>query len=279
MDKLFLTPAENYAALVNVGKSKCALPLDKMFVLGILAGMYIAAGAGICTMAVHDPQLGATLGQGVVKFFGGAVFTVGLMLTIIAGSELFTGNNLITIAALNGDVSFGDMLKNWVVVYLGNLVGSIFMAVVFWQSGLWAFNKGLLGASAINIGAAKCAIPFMEAFWRGVGCNWLVCLAVVLCLASKSVIGKIWAIFFPIMTFVALGYEHCVANMYFIPAGIFAKSMTACAAHVNAEKAALCDWGNFVTVNLVPVTLGNIVGGAFLVGAVYWYLYVRGTKK
>jgi formate/nitrite transporter len=278
MDRLFLTPVENFKNLVTVGKGKCALPLDKMFILGILAGMYIGAGAGICTMLVHDPVLAKTLGVGFVKFMGGAVFTVGLMLVIIAGSELFTGNCLITIGMLNGDIPVGDMIKNWVVVYLGNMVGSIFMAFIYWQSGLWTTNGGLLGASAVNIAAGKCALPFMEAFWRGVGCNWLVCLAVVLALASKSIVGKVWAIFFPIMTFVCLGYEHSVANMYFIPAGIFAKGMEACAKHCDAAKMAATNWNTFFVVNLVPVTLGNIVGGAILVGAVYWYIYVKDAK-
>ncbi|MFC2140450.1 formate/nitrite transporter family protein [Candidatus Auribacterota bacterium] len=280
METLFKTPAENAKGLVAVGEGKTKLSVVKMLILGFLAGAYIAFAAHLCTMVVHDAS--KYLGVGMAKFMGGSVFSVGLMLVILAGSELFTGNNLMVVGLLSGKYGVGDMLKNWVWVYIGNLIGSVFLAILIAKSGLWNVNGGLLGSKAIAIGYGKVHLSFIAAFARAIGCNWLVCIAVMFALASKSIVGKVWGIYFPIMAFVASGFEHCIANMYFIPAAIFAKSNVLAVKAFSAAKAsadlASLNWGSFVIKNLIPVTLGNVVGGAVLVSCVYWFLYVKDSE-
>ena len=168
-------------------------------------------------------------------------------------------------------ITGASVLGRWGVVYVANFLGAVLLAVIMYYSGLWKMAAGAVGAKAVAIASAKVSLPFGEAFFRGIGCNWLVCLAVWMALSAKEVAGKVFAIFFPIMAFVALGYEHCVANMYFIPMGLFLKGTPAAA---GADLGSLT-WGRFVTANLVPVTLGNIVGGAIFVGCTYWWVYVR----
>jgi formate/nitrite transporter len=219
----------------------------------------------------------STLGFGLAKFLGGSVFTVGLMLVVVGGAELFTGNNLIVIAALNKQVRWGELFKSWVVVYLGNFAGSILIAAFLLWGGTWALNGNLVGATALKVASSKVALTFGQAFFRGILCNWLVCMAVWMATSSKDVVGKLLAIYFPIMAFVASGFEHSIANMFFLPYGIFLKSVPKV---VEATGKALSDyaqlnWGTLFTKNLIPVTLGNIVGGAFFVGFLYWYIYLR----
>ncbi|MBI5699275.1 formate/nitrite transporter family protein [Candidatus Saganbacteria bacterium] len=273
----FFSPQEIAQNILAVGKKKCSLNFLSVILLGLLAGVYIGFGAELMTMVTHD--LGKFVGLGFARFMGGAVFSVGLMLVVIGGAELFTGNNLILTGVIKGEVSWLDMFKNWAVVYLANFAGSLILVYIMYYSGLWAFNQLGVGASALSIASAKVNLTWMEAFMRGIGCNWLVCLAVWLALASKDVTGKVFGIFFPIMAFVASGFEHSVANMYFIPMGLLLKSNVAVvsASGVAAEKLANLSWRGFIFHNLIPVTLGNIVGGAVFVGAVYAFAYLRET--
>ena len=277
----FLTPIETSKAFVDVGESKAKLPLGRMFILGILAGVYIGFGAHLATTAAT----GEYAALGVKQLLVGAAFTVGLMLVVIPGAELFTGNNLMTVALCSGRIGMGGLLRNWVIVYIGNVVGSVMLAFfVAHSSGLLA---GPVGGTAIKIAATKAGSASIEGlnhnyafFFRAIGCNWLVCLAVVMAMAARDIPGKILGIFFPIMAFVASGFEHCVANMYFIPAGIFAKGFEAArtASGLAPDQLAALNWTSMWTQNLISVTLGNIVGGAIFVGAAYFYAHVRGTE-
>lgn len=282
----FLTPKELANALVGVSKAKAGNSIAKLFVLGILAGVFIGFAAHLATTVGTGWTIGGTAALfGLKKFFIGAVFSVGLMLVIIPGSELWTGNNLMMVGAMNKDITFGKMLRNWSIVYLGNIVGSIFLAwMIAKMSGL---TGGAVGGSAINIAYGKVAATVdggvshnVMYFFRGIGCNWLVCLTVMMAIASKDIAGKVLAIFFPIMAFVTSGFEHAIANMYFIPAGIFSKSFSGAvtASGKAAETLATLNWGSFFTQNLITVTIGNFVGGGIFCGMVYWWIYVRESK-
>jgi len=257
----------------RVGVSKAAMPLVTTIVLGALAGVYIGFGAALATLVGHDAA--SRIGVGLAQVAVGAVFSVGLMLVVIAGAELFTGNSLMIASVLGKEYGPGRMLAYWGLVYLANFAGSVLLALIMYESGLWKMASHAVGAKAVAIANAKVHLAWGEAFFRGVGCNWLVCLAVWMALSAKEIAGKVLAIFFPIMAFVALGYEHCVANMYFIPFGLLLKETPAAAGIVVDSLT----WGRFLWANLVPVTLGNIVGGAVFVGSTYWWVYVRGTAK
>jgi formate/nitrite transporter len=259
----------------KVGVAKATSPWLTVFVLGILAGAYIGFGGLLSTTVTFDAA--SKWGIGFSKILSGATFSVGLMLVVIAGAELFTGNNLMVSSVMTREITFGAMLKRWGVVYLANFVGSIFLALLFYFSGLWKTGDGALGAAAVKIAYNKVALSFGEALWRGIGCNWLVCLAVWMALAARQVIGKIFAIFFPIMTFVAIGFEHSVANMYFIPTGILLMN-GAGFTNVPGVDPNLLGWINFLWRNLLPVTIGNIIGGVVFVGMSYWGAYLRPTK-
>jgi formate/nitrite transporter len=275
-DVNFFPPKDVAAKMCDTGVGKCKLPILKMFILAILAGVYIAFGAQLFLLVGSD----STLGFGFTRFLSASVFTVGLMMVVVGGAELFTGNNLVLIAALDKKVTWGELLKNWVVVYIGNFVGSIILAAFLFWGGTWSLNGNLVGANALKVALSKTSLTFAQAFFRGILCNWLVCMAVWMAMASKDVIGKLFAIYFPIMAFVASGFEHSVANMFFIPYGIFLKSnpkVLEVAGKTLADLANL-NWGTLFTVNLIPVTLGNIVGGAIFVGAVYWYVYLLSKK-
>lgn len=246
---------------------------SKLFILGILAGMFIAiAGVGASTASV---SIGSA---SVAKLVGACVFPAGLTLVILAGSELFTGNCLIIISVLEKEATIVGMLRNWVIVYVGNFVGSILVA---WGVSachqLSLFDSALAGAT-INTAVAKCSMTFGDAFIKGIFCNFLVCLAVWLGFSSKTAAGKIAALFYPIMVFVLSGFEHSVANMFYAPAGLFAMGNPDYLAKATADTAKLT-WGAFFGKNLLPVTLGNIVGGALFVGAVYWFVYLKKDDK
>ena len=264
------TIAETVARKIGVGKTTS--PWLSVFVLGILAGAYIAFGGMLSSTVTFD--LAAKMGTGFTRFLSGAVFSLGLMLVVIAGAELFTGNNLMVSSAMTGTIGIGRMLERWGLVFGANFIGSMMLALLFVYSGLWKISDGALGAYAVKMASAKVNLSFAEALLRGVGCNWLVCLAVWMALASRQTIGKIFAIFFPIMGFVALGFEHSVANMYFIPVGILLKTLSEVPAPEGAGIASL-GWDTFLVKNLVPVTLGNIIGGGLFVGMSYWGAYLR----
>lgn len=269
------SPPEIAKAICEIGCKKTQLPLDRMFVLGILAGVYIGFGSQLMTTVTQDSV--ASMGVGVSQFLGGAVFSVGLMLVVIGGAELFTGNNLIIVPCCTGVARVSGLLKNWVVVYIANLVGSVLLAYIVFNGALYSMGGYALGTRALAIANAKVNLPFIEALARGIGCNWLVCLAVWLATSSHDTIGKIFSCFFPIMAFVAMGFEHSVANMYFIPMGIFLKDVPPVVAKAGLNLTNLTWQGLFIN-NLLPVTIGNIIGGAFFVGTLYWYAYLKGQK-
>jgi len=245
-----LSPLETSRAIRDIGEKKANAPLFELFVFGILAGIYIAFGAAVATAVLS----GGTLDSGLAKFLAGSVFSVGLILVLIPGSELFTGNILMVIGFIYRKYSCIKVLRNWLIVYLGNLLGSIIIAWLVYKSGLLGSMENLtpIGVVAVKITDAKLALGFSEALSRGILCNMLVCLAVIMSIASRSIEGKILGIYFPIMAFVVSGYEHSVANMYFLPAGLMAKGMFL---------------SGFVGMfnNLIPVTIGNIIGGLAIV--------------
>ncbi len=249
----------------------------RLSILGLFAGVYIGFGAQLAIMVTHD--LAGFLGVGMAKLIAGAVFSVGLMLVVIAGAELFTGNNLIFLSVLDRQVGVRRLLRNWTIVYFANLAGSLLLVLLMYWSGLWNTNGGLVGAKALSIANAKVDLTFLQAFARGILCNWLVCLAVWMAVSARTVVGKVWAIFFPIMAFVASGFEHSVANMFFIPMGLAIKGQAAVVAAAGlTEKLSHLTVGGMV-MNLIPVTLGNIVGGAFFVATLYWAVYIRKGKN
>jgi len=249
----------------------------KLTILGIFAGVYIGFGAQLAIMVTHD--MAGFLGVGMAKLLGGAVFSVGLMLVVIAGAELFTGNNLIFLSVLDRQVGVGKWLRNWTIVFFANFAGSLLLVLLMYWSGLWKTNGNLVGATALSIANTKVNLTFLQGFARGILCNWLVCLAVWMAVSAGTVIGKLWAIFFPIMAFVASGFEHSVANMFFIPMGLALKGQTAIVTAAGlTDKLAHLTVGGMV-MNLIPVTLGNIIGGAFFVATLYWMVYIRKEKN
>jgi len=266
----------------NICVKKTTNSWFKLLVLGILAGAYIGFGGEISNMVGHDAA--TFVGAGLAAFIKGAVFSTGLMLVIIAGAELFTGNTMITMSVLDGKSKFSGLMYNWSIVYVANLIGSVLLAYIMFGSGLLEGPNVAVGAAALKTAAGKASLAFWPAFFRGILCNWLVCLAVWMALTARNTIGKVWAIFFPIMAFVASGFEHSIANMYFIPIGILLKGVNevvaaAAAAGLSPEKLANVGMYGFLVKNLVPVTLGNIVGGGFFVATLYWLAYVRQGKK
>jgi formate transporter len=279
--KGFSTPAEIAEYTIQTGIKKVALSIPKQILLGILAGVFIAFAAEGSNMAAYNlfakPE---TYGLG--KVLAGAIFGTGLMLVILAGGELFTGNTMISAGVFEGKIKLTDMLKNWFFVYIGNFIGSVFIAYLMVQSGLFNSSAGLLGGVTIKIASYKVGLPFMSAFYLGIMCNWLVCLAVWMAYGAKDMVGKVFAIFFPIWLFITSGFEHSIANMYYIPAGILAKTNPswAAASHLDPHTLVGLNWGTFIINNLIPVTLGNIIGGSVFVAGVYWFVYIKsGAKK
>ena len=273
----YSSPKEIAQQVVEASNSKAHLPILQTILLGVLAGVYIGFGAELCTMVTHD--LPKHLGLGFSKFIGGSVFSVGLMLVILAGAELFTGNCLMVTGVLARRVSIAAMLRNWFFVFFANFAGSLLLVAIIYYGGLWKMGDFGVGASALTVASQKVHLSFTEAFFRGVGCNWLVCLAVWLSIAGKDAVSKIFGIYFPIMAFVASGFEHSVANMYFIPIGLLLKANPPVVA-ASGLGGTIHDltWSSFLAANLVPVTLGNIVGGAIFVGGVYYVAYLYGQK-
>ena len=270
--------AESITQKVGVGKATESW--FNLAILGILAGAYIGFGAALATTVTFDSA--KFLGVGISKLLAGSVFSVGLMLVVIAGAELFTGNNLIMASVLGGRTKLSKLFRNWGIVFVANFVGSMLLVGIMYGSRLWTVSNvatgSTIGIKALNIANAKANLSFWSALFRGIGCNWLVCLAVWMALSARDVTGKIFGIFFPIMAFVALGYEHCVANMYFIPMGLFLKN-TAVAAQVGLDLTNLTWWGGLVVRNLIPVTIGNVIGGSIFVALLYWSVYQRKERR
>jgi formate/nitrite transporter len=258
------SPKEIAARVEAIGVTKARLPLLAMAMLGMCAGGFIGLGALYYTLIVSD----STLSFAASRMLGGLAFSLGLILVVIAGAELFTGNNLLVMAWADRRITTAELARNWVVVYLSNAFGAIGLAGIVYLSQHGELNHGAVAAQYVTIAAAKTALPFWEAFLKGVLCNLLVCLGVWLAMAGHSVADRILAIVFPISAFVAAGFEHSVANMYFIPLGILLSDVSSGPAP---------DWWGFAR-NLLPVTLGNVVGGSIMVAAVYYLIYRRALK-
>jgi formate/nitrite transporter len=267
------SPAEMAQKVEAGGVIKAHLSLGNTLVLSVLAGAFIGLGAMFATVVGTDTGLG----YGVTRLLVGLAFCLGLILVVVGGAELFTGNNLIVMAWARGRVSTGALTRNWVVVYLGNFIGAVATAGGVYLTGMAAQDGHKVGATALLIATSKVNLSWLEAFMRGVYCNALVCLAVWLGYSARTTTDKILCVLFPITAFVAAGFEHSIANMYFIPMGLFlhGDAQVLAATQKSAADLANLTWSSFLLDNLVPVTLGNIVGGALMVGLLYWFVYLR----
>jgi len=259
------SPAEIKEAVEKVGVKKANLPFLVSFMLAIVAGGGVGFGAVYYTIVASDPELSFA----TTRVLGGLVFSLGLVLVMVGGAELFTGNNLIVMAWASGRVSTGTMLRNWTIVWFGNLLGSLGLIVLIYFSHHLDMNDGRIGVSILNTAAGKIRPDMVTLFFKGILCNVLVCAAVWLAYAGRTVTDKVVAVILPVSAFIAAGFEHCVANMYFLPlAWLLVQT-----GHVPANFDVSPITVSGILHNLVPVTLGNIVGGAGLVGAVYWAIY------
>jgi len=263
----------------DVGIKKANRSFSKTFVLAILAGAFISFGAIFATTITAEP----TLSPGFTKLLGGVAFSLGLILVIVGGAELFTGNNIIVMAWANKRIKTAQVLRNWSIVFFGNFVGALSITVLMFYSEQYSSGSGSIGAKALSIAETKCSLGFAQAIILGILCNTLVCLAVWLCYSAKTTSGKILSILFPITAFVAAGFEHSIANMYFIPKAILIKSLATndfwASINASPEMYENVTWSNFLVDNLIPVTIGNIIGGAVMVGFVYWFVYLKGNTR
>lgn len=244
----------------DIGVTKATLPVIPTIMLGLMAGGFIAFGAMFYTLVMTHHEMGL----GPARMLGGVAFSLGLILVVVGGAELFTGNNFIVMAWAERKVKTSQLIKNWSIVYIANFFGAVGAAVLMFWSGSLAIGDHAFADTAVKIAIHKTSLDPLQAFIRGIFCNALVCLAVWLCFAARDVASKILAIIFPVSAFVALGFEHCIANMYFIPIGMMLS---------NGD----IGLGDFVA-NIIPVTAGNIVGGSLFVAFVYWVVYVKQFK-
>jgi len=266
-----LTPTEMFDKAINIGVNKAGMSINKLAVLSFMAGMYIAFGAVFA--AVVAVGMSGVWPYGIMKLIQGLVFSMGLILVVVGGAELFTGNSLMVMAWLERKISFLKMLRNWVIVYIGNFIGSLFVACMVLLSKEYKVSNGLLGSVMLATANGKVHYDFLQALILGVLCNIMVCLAVWLTWNGRSTIDKISAIIFPITFFIAAGFEHSVANMYIIPMGILIKAFDPVyVSSLNLDLSTLT-WGSFFLKNLLPVTLGNILGGGLFVGILYFWAY------
>jgi formate transporter len=259
------SPREITERVEQSGIAKARLPLQSMLMLGILAGAFIGLGTVFFVLIRSDATLGFAMGQ----LLGGIAFSLGLILVVVAGAELFTGNNLLAIAWADNKISTAELLRNWLLVCCANFIGACGLAVLVFLSGHLDMNNGAIAAQYLAIASNKCSLPFSEAFFRGVLCNILVCLAVWMAMAGRSITDKAIAIIFPISAFVAAGFEHSIANMFIIPLALLIKTF----GHTGIAADAVTWTGLFR--NLLPVILGNLVGGSVLVGLIYHLIYSR----
>jgi formate transporter len=287
-----LLPAEMAIRAEQIGVRKAEMPVFAMFTLAVLAGAFISLGAifaitisaGSMMATLPDGAIAATasLPYGVTRLLAGVAFCLGLVLVVVGGAELFTGNNLIVMAWASGKVTGRALLRNWVIVYLGNFVGSIATAIMMFFTRQHTFGADAVGVAALKIAVGKVDYTFLQAIALGVLCNALVCMAVWLTFSARSTLDKIVAIIFPITAFVAAGFEHSIANMYFIPYALLIKDFDPDFISRAGDKIPYLDiltWRAFFIDNLIPVTIGNIIGGAVLVAAVYWSIYLRGRES
>jgi len=268
-----LLPGEMARRAEYIGERKAEAPFLQTFALALLAGAFIAFGAIFATTVATGAS--GVLTYGVTKLLIGLVFCLGLILVVVGGAELFTGNNLIVMAWASGKVSTKGLLRNWGIVYVGNFIGSLVTVGLVFASKQYLSASGGIGATALSIANGKVGFGFWQALSLGILCNILVCLAVWLTFSARSTVDKISAIIFPITAFVAAGFEHSVANMYFVPIGLAIKDFDpAFAASTGLDLSGLT-WGAFLLNNLLPVTIGNIIGGSVFVAAIYWMIFLR----
>ena len=272
-----LLPAEMAVRAEQVGVRKAQLNVVSMFMLAVLAGAFIALGAVFATTVMAGAS--TMLPYGVIRLLAGSVFSLGLILVVVAGAELFTGNNLIVMAWASRKISTRLLVKNWFVVYLGNFVGSLATAGVMYLTGQFAFGSGSVGLAALATADSKTKLDFIQAIALGIMCNSLVCLAVWLSYSARSAVDRVVTIIPPIAAFVTSGFEHSIANMYFIPIGLLIKALAPASFWTSIGKTAAdyptLTWDRFFFGNLLPVTIGNIIGGSIMVGLVYWFVYLR----
>ncbi len=272
-----LSPAEMTAKAVTIGVNKARLPIGRLLLLAILAGVYI--GFGCLLASVVTTGASGTIPYGVIKLLGGIIFCLGLILVVIGGAELFTGNALMIIAWMDHKITLGSMLRNWSIVYLGNFAGALLLVGLVFLSGEYRFGGGSVGLVMLNMALTKLDYGFGQALVLGILCNILVCLAVWLTYSARSTTDKIIAILFPITAFVAAGFEHSVANMYALPMALFIKVFDPAFAAKSALNLSPITWNNIFFSNLLPVTLGNIIGGALFVGVVYGLVFLPRKDK
>jgi formate/nitrite transporter len=267
-----MLPQEMAEKAEATGVRKAGLSFLSLFALAVLAGAFIGLGAMFATTTA---AASSTLPYGVARLLIGLVFCLGLILVVVGGAELFTGNNLIVMAWASHKISTWALLRNWVIVYIGNFVGSLGTAGLVFLAKQYTAGGGSVGEAALNIAVGKVNLGFVQALALGILCNTLVCLAIWLTFSARSVADKILAIIFPITAFVAAGFEHSIANMYFIPYALLIKTFDPAFAAAKKIDLSNLTWGSFFLKNLLPVTLGNILGGAVLVAAMYWFIYLR----
>jgi formate transporter len=260
-------PAEVARRVRDVGVAKAAVSVATTFMLSVLAGAFIALGAFFFTITITTEASAAPAPYGLVRLAGGMTFSLGLVLVIVGGAELFTGNNLIAMAWASKRVTTRELARNWAWVYLGNLIGAVGTAVLVWVAGVHLLADGAVGETMVRIARTKVSLDPLTAVARGILCNTLVCLAVWLCMAARSVADKILAIILPISAFVACGFEHSIANLYFLPSGML----------LLIDSGSPIGW-TAALANLVWVTVGNILGGTVLVAFVYWSVYLRSDR-
>ena len=277
MENNFNTPAQVFEANMKAGEGKVQLPLLKCILLGLMAGAFIAFGGATSSAAIHNIS-----NQGVAKALAGTIFPVGLMMIVFVGGELFTGDCLMLAGVVDKRFSALQLIKTLIIVWLSNMAGAILIAALVYYSGLLDYTSGALGAFTIKVAYGKCTITPFKAICSGILCNILACIAVLMATAARDIAGKVWAIFFPICAFVVGGWEHCVANMFYIPAGIIAATNDTYVAKAEelygitaAQISASVNVGGFIS-NLIPVTIGNILGGMVFVALP---LYVIHKKK
>lgn len=274
MEKRMLKPMEICDEIIEAYTKKAEYPVIKSIILGFLSGAFIALGGYASSLASHSID-----NVGLSKFVAGIIFPTGLILVILCGTDLFTGNILLSVPLVDGKITIKQVIKNWIIIYFSNLLGAIFISFLIYNSGLLETNSFKLGGYALKVAATKGSLPFMKALSSGILCNLIVCLAVWISFAAKDVAGKILAIWFPIMAFVVAGFEHSVANMYYFSIAMFAKGNPAFAEAIKlpAEKLHYIDLNHIIS-NLIPVTLGNIIGGSLFVGVAFWVAFKYSHK-
>jgi formate/nitrite transporter len=279
MDNLFNSPVQVIETNIKGGEAKVNLPIIKMIILGIMAGAFIALGGATSSTAAHNIS-----NVGLSRFVSGIIFPVGLMLITFIGGELFTGNCLTSMGAMDHRFSWGKVVRDLCIIWLSNLVGAVIIAALTYFSGNLDYSSGLLGAYSIKVALGKCTITPVKGITSGILCNILVCAAILMGTAAKDIGGKVWAIFFPIMAFVVGGFEHCVANMFYIPVGIMASMNETYvqkaqeAYGITAEQLSKLSIGGFIS-NQIPVTIGNILGGMIFVGLPCYLVHCKKCCK